>query len=173
MVANRSCPRCGAPRHPDARFCTRCGTSLRRAPAGDLLGILSLGVVLILFAVTYLRYPGAPAALLEYVEMMVVLERYVKPPRILLDAAGFLFYAAGVWGLVLATLRMVVQRSVGRAMSDLTGAVFALVVAYLATGYAVDRYTGRTVVAYVIIAAGVLVIVNAVIRVRSRRRPLA
>ena len=172
MVANRTCPRCGAPRHPDARFCTRCGTSVRRSPAGDLLGVLSLGVVLILFAVTYLRYPGTPAALLEYVETMVALERYVKPPRVLLDAASFLFYAVGLWGLVLTGLRLVVQRSGGRAMSDLTGAVFALVVAYLANGYAVDRYTGRTVVAYVIIAAGVLVLVNAVNQLGSRRRPL-
>jgi hypothetical protein len=144
---------------------------VRRSPAGDLLGVLSLGVVLILFAVTYLRYPATLAALIEYVETMAALKTYVKPPQLLLDAASFLFYAAGLWGLTLAALRLVLQRSVERAVSDLTGAVFALVVAYLATGYAADRYTGRTTVAYFIIAAGVLVIVNAVIQFQSRRRP--
>jgi hypothetical protein len=143
---------------------------VRQTPAGDLLGLLSVRVVLILFAVTYLRHPGTLAALVAYVETMVALKTYVKPPQSLLDAASFLFYAAGLWGLVLAALRLVVQRSMRKAVSALTGGVFALVIAYLVTGYATDLYTGRATVAYFIIAAGVLVIVNAVIQFQTRPR---
>ena len=172
MVAKRSCPQCGAPFPSDARFCTRCGTSIRRshARAEDLLGFLSVGVGLIILAVTYLRYPETPTALVEYIEAMVALKTYVKPPQILFDVLSSLFYAAGFLGFILAALRLVVQRSMRKAISDLTGGVFAFISLYLLTGYAEDIFTGRMTVAYFIIATGVLVIVNVVIQLRSRPR---
>ena len=157
-------------------FCPKCGTPLGvsakppsakiregRPKMPDILGFVSFGVILILLALTYIRHPINPSIMIDYFQNMGRQGAFIKPPLILLDAVIFFFYAAGAWGVVLSGLRIVLERSVRKALSDLVGGFFSLFLAYLATNYAADIFTGRTTLAYFVVGIGLLVIVNAVV----------
>ena len=170
------CPKCGTQVTPDMKFCANCGTPLGvsgrppsariregRAKMPDILGFASVGVILILLALTYIRHPINASAMIDYLGNMGRQGVFIKPPLILLDAVIFFFYAAGVWGIILSGLRIVLERDMSKALSDLVGGFFSLLLAYLATNYRADIFTGRTTLAYFIVGIGLVVIVNAVI----------
>ena len=170
------CPKCGTQVSPDMKFCANCGTPLGvgvrppsarirggRAKMPDILGFASVGVILILLALTYIRHPINTSVMVDYLGNMGRQGVFIKPPLILLDAVILFFYAAGVWGIILSGLRIVLERDVSKALSDLVGGFFSMLLAYLATNYRADVFTGRTTLAYFIVGIGLVVIVNAVI----------
>lgn len=170
------CPECGIEVSSDMKFCAKCGTPLGVSPRRplarireerpkmpDILGFASVGVILILLALTYIKHPINASVMIEYFENMGSQGAFIKPPLILLDAVIFFFYAAGVWGIILSGLRIVLERSVRKALSDLVGGFFSLFLAYLATNYAADIFTNRTTLAYFIVGIGLLIIINAAI----------
>jgi len=172
------CPKCGFEVGEDAKFCPKCGTALgvdvqppigrirEKGPKGpDILGAISAGVVLIIIALTYIVYIEKidPTIIIEYFEGMAEQGTLRKPPLILFDPAIFFLYAVGVWGIVLSALRIILQRSARKALGDLIGGFFSFFLAFLLTNYAADLFTGRTTLAYFIIAIGLLVIVNTII----------
>ena len=127
------------------------------------MGALTAGVILIILAVTYLRYPGVVSAFDSYMRNLGGARGFVKPPRILIEPWVFFFEAIALWTFVLAVLRIVLQRSLRRAVGDAVGALFSLFVAFLLTNYAEDIYAGRTVLAFFVIGVGLIVVVNALI----------
>jgi len=187
-----SCMKCGAENREDAVYCTNCGALLekrrggaaepseisRREPSqcfgsqpprtgrreqSDYLGLLSAGVILIILALTYLRYPINLSLILSYLESLGARGGFVKPPLALLDPVIFFFYFVGAWTLVLSALRIVLQRDVKRAAGDVAGALFSFFFAFLLTNYANNVLRGQAVLAYLIVAIGLLVVVNAVV----------
>jgi len=170
-----NCPKCGEEVSPEMKFCPRCGASLAAArpstfqvrekvPKGpDVLGLASAGVILIILALTYLRNPIVPSVIIDYLESMGNQGAFIKPPSILLNAAIFFLYAVGLWGIVQAGLRLVFQRSVGKALGDLVGAFFSFFLAFLLARYDVNVFTGRMTLAFFIIGLGLLVIANAIV----------
>jgi hypothetical protein len=143
-------------------FGSRMPPTRRREPT-DYLGALSAGVILIILAITYLRYPIDIYVVVSYFESLIVRQRYVKPPLALFDPAIFFFNVVGVWSLVLSGLRIVFQRSVRRAVGDFAGALFSFFFAFLLREYANNVLRGQAVLAYFIVAIGLLVIVNAIV----------
>lgn len=129
------------------------------------LDTVSAGVTLIIFALTYLMY--APSInfseIIDYFKMIGNLKTFIKPPLILFDPVIFFFNAVGAWSLILSGLRVVFQRSVRKAIGDVTGAFFSFFIAFLLTNYAADFFTGQTTLAYFIICIGVLIIVNGIV----------
>jgi len=129
------------------------------------LDVISAAVILIILAVTYLMY--APTIdfpdVVAYFESMGVHHTFIKPPIFLFDPAVFFFNAVGVWSLILSGLRIVFQRSVSKAIGDVTGAFFSFFIAFLLTNYAADIFTGQTTLAYFLIGIGILVIVNGIV----------
>ncbi len=171
------CVTCGAEIGTEAMFCPKCGTSLapppqpppvREPPTGGteapLLGAISVGAILIIFAVTYLRYPIDMAIITEYFERMARQGMFLKPPMVLLDIVIFFVSALGVWTIVLSGLRVLVQKAMRTAITDLLGGLFCFLLAFLVSNYARDVLTGRIALAYIIITFGLLVILNVVIR---------
>jgi len=157
------------------RFCRKCGATLgvtvqpsagrirERGPKGpDTLGAISFGAILIILAVTYMQYPIDLSIITGYFGSMTSQGAFVKPPSILFDLAIFFLYAAGVWGIILSGLRIILQRSVRMALGDLMGGLFSFFCAFLLTNYAADAFTGRMTLAYFVIAIGFLVILNAI-----------
>lgn len=138
---------------------------LRDEERGFPLDVISAGVILIILAVIYLMYASTInfSEIVDYFERMGNLKTFIKPPTFLFDPAVFFFNAVGVWTLILSGLRIVFQRSVGKAIGDVTGAFFSFFIAFLLTNYASDIFTGQTTLAYFIIGIGILVIVNGVI----------
>ncbi len=181
------CSRCGIENEDSATFCSNCGEhlgsiassqgadvlssersqrpiskpSLKRYEGEGFLGAVSAGVILIILAMTYLRHPGVFSAFVGYVRALEVVQGFVRPPATLVEPIVFFLEAIAVWSLVLAVLRMVVQRSVRKAVGEVAGALFSLFVAFLLTEYLREAYAGRTVLAYLVIGAGIVVIINA------------
>ncbi len=182
------CPSCAAENEDSATFCTNCGVrlqgiagtqrveaspsersqekpgskpSLRHYEGEGFLGAVSAGVILIILAITYLRYPNVFSAFVGYVRSWEFAHGFVKPPPVLVEPVIFFLEGVAVWSLVLAVLRMIVQRSARRAVGEVAGALFCLFVVFLLTEYISDVYAGRTVLAYLVVGVGFVVIVNA------------
>jgi len=138
---------------------------MRDEERGFPLDAISAGVILIILAVIYLIYePNINfSSIIDYFKMMGNLKTFIKPPLFIFDPAIFFFNAVGLWSIILSALRIVIQRSVVKAIGDVTGAFFSFFIAFLLTNYAADIYTWQTTLAYFIIGIGILVIVNGVI----------
>jgi zinc-ribbon domain len=173
-----SCPKCGASNPDDAEYCRNCGASLTRiAPPGpvarlrreaDYISALSGGVILIILAVTYLRFPVGLTVIRSYFETMLLQQRYIRPPQLLFSPTIFFFECVGLWSIVVSVLRLILQRSVRKAIGDFSGTLFAFFVAFLITNYADGTIAGRTLLAYFIVGIGLLAIVNALASHREK-----
>jgi hypothetical protein len=174
----RSCPKCGASNLDDAGYCRNCGASLTRiAPPApverlrrepDYIGALSGGVILIILAVTYLRFPVGLTVISSYFETMLLQLRYIRPPQAFFSPTIFFFEAVVLWSIVVSMLRLVLQRSVRGAIGNFSGALFSFFVAFLLANYAGGTIAGRTLLAYFIVGIGLLAIVNALASHRER-----
>jgi len=187
-LAMVKCSSCGKENEDNATFCTNCGArlqgsadsqraeassserspewsgskpSLRHHEGEGFLGAVSAGVILIILAMTYLRYPNVFSAFVGYIRAWEFAHGFVKPPPVLVEPGIFFLEAVAVWSLVLAVLRIIVQRSARKAVGELAGALFCLFVAFLLIEYISDVYAGRTVLAYLVIGVGFVVVVNA------------
>jgi len=171
------CIKCGTEIGSEMTFCPKCGASLhgpvqpppaREPPTGgneaNVLGAISVGAILIILAVTYLRYPIDIAIITDYFERMARQGLFIKPPAVLLDLVIFFLSALGVWTIALSGLRVVIQKAVRTAITDLLGGLFCFVLAFLVSNYARDVLTGQSTLAYSVITLGCLVILNVIIR---------
>ena len=169
------CPECGEEVSYKMKFCPKCGVSLvtvqpkaprieeKKCKRVDILGAISAGIILIIFVVTYIKYPINPSIIIEYFESMTEQRAFIKPPSTFFDPAIFFLYAAGVWGIVLSGLRILFQRSARKALGDLIGGFFSFFLAYLLTNYAADVYSGRTTLAYFVMSIGLLIGANSIV----------
>ncbi|MDH5770329.1 MAG: hypothetical protein OEZ25_03470 [Candidatus Bathyarchaeota archaeon] len=148
---------------------------MREEERGFPLGAISAGVILIILAVAYLIYEPTInfSIIVDYFERMGNLKTFIKPPLFLFDPVVFFFNAVGAWSLILSGLRVVFQRSVRKAIRDITGAFFSFFIAFLLTNYAADIFGWQTTLAYFIIGIGVLVIVNGIIYFAFPERKVA
>jgi hypothetical protein len=159
------------------KFCSKCGASLQvpvqpptlREPMKDVkkanvLNALSVGAILIILAVTYLRYPIDASIISHYFESMSSQGMFIKPPSILFDLVIFFLSALGVWTITFSGLRVIIQKTVKTSLTDLFGGLFCLFTAFLISNYANDVLTERMTLAYIVITLGFLVILNTIIR---------
>lgn len=172
-----NCPNCGAVVPSDAKFCPKCGAELgaRTRPVArmrrqtDILGAVSAGAILIILAVTYLTYPIDWSVIQSYLENMGRMGRYIRPPAILFDPAILFFSLIAIWSIALSGLRVLLERNLRRAISDLGGGLFSFLIAFLLTSYRDDMITERSVLALLIIGIGAIVILNALVSPFIRR----
>lgn len=171
------CTKCGTEVATETKFCPKCGMSIQapiqpltsREPTtglkeSNVLTAISVGAILIILAVTYLRYPIDVSIISDYFERMANQGMFIKPPAILTDIVIFFLSALGVWTIALSGLRVIIQKTVSTAITDLLGGLFCFIVAFLISNYASDILTGRTTLAYIVITTGFLVILNVIIR---------
>jgi hypothetical protein len=130
----------------------------------NVLNAISVGAVLIIIAVTYLRHPIDFSIIADYFERMGNQGMFIKPPAILFAPVIFFLSALGVWTIAFSGLRVIIQKTVRTAITDLLGGLFLFFIAFLISNYSRDILTGRITLAYIIITSGFLVILNVVIR---------
>ena len=128
-----------------------------------LLRAISAGVVLLLLAVTVLRHPDILALVGDYFRSMGEAGAVFRPPILLLQAGAFFLAAVGLWTLVMAAMRIVLQKSPRRALSEVVGSLFSFVVAFVLSGYAAGRYGGVAAIAFIIVGLGAIIIANGLI----------
>lgn len=178
------CPFCNDPIQEEMLFCPNCGSAIpkqvpasspspihsRRKRRTDILGGLSAGVVLIILAISYLRYPVDPETVTSYIQRLATQNVFLKPPIIVLNFGIFFFYASGAWRLVLSTLRLVVQHNIRQTLTDLLGALFSVYCGFLLTNYLENVVTSQGAFAYFIVGIGVLIVGNAVVYLAFKKR---
>jgi hypothetical protein len=164
------CPNCGTAQPKQVPATPAPSTRPRQKRRTDILGGLSAGVVLILLAISYLLYPVALETVTAYIQRVAMQRIFLKPPIIILNFSIFFFYASGVWGLVLSTLRLVVQRNIRQTLTDLLGALFSIYCGFLLTNYLEDVVTSQGAFAYFIVGIGILIVGNAVIYLAFKKR---
>jgi len=171
------CPTCGGEVSAEMMFCPKCGASLRVTPhsstvrksvegdkVSNVLNLLSIGVILIVVAITYLRFPIDSSIIINYFKNMANQGIILKPPLSLIQPIIFFLHAIGIWTLVLAGLHLVLWRRMKKAIENLVGGLFIFVLALLVNSYSTDVITGRITLAYLSIAFGSLIVVNVLIR---------
>lgn len=171
------CRKCGTEISTEMKFCSKCGASLQvpvqpstlREPMKDVkksnvLNAISVGAILIILAVTYLRYPIDASIISDYFESMGSQGIFIKPPSILFDLVIFFLSALGVWTITFSGLRVIIQKTVKASLTDFFGGLFCLFIAFLISNYANDVLTERMTLAYIVITLGFLVILNTIIR---------
>jgi len=129
-----------------------------------------VGAVVILIGLTWYRYAIDPSMISNYIQKMVDKNVFIKPPSALLDPLIFFFYAVGVWGIVLSGLRLVLEKSVRKALGDLFGCLFAFFCAFLLTNYATNVFTEQMTGSYFIVAIGLLIVANAIVSFAFREQ---
>ena len=141
--------------------------------APDYLGGISAGLILVILAVTYFVYPFDFHLITNYFGSMITLQRYIEPPASLIMTASFFLNVVGVWSVVLAGLRLAIQKSIRKSIGELSGAAFKFFLAFLLISYAENVITTGKVLEYFIIGAVLLVVTNIAIQfVFQRERHL-
>jgi hypothetical protein len=171
------CQKCGTDVGTEMKFCPKCGASqkvpvqpptsrepIKGVKESNVLNAISVGAILIILAVTYLRYPIDASIISDYFESMVSQGMFIKPPAILFDLGIFFLSALGVWTIALSGLRVIIQKTVRSAITDLLGGLFCFFTAFLISNYANDVLTERITLAFIVITLGFLVILNVIIR---------
>ncbi|MCS7120341.1 MAG: zinc ribbon domain-containing protein [Nitrososphaerota archaeon] len=118
------CPNCGQKVELDMKFCPRCGSSLRVEDASlkkktvikeqpyisGILEATSIGVFLMVLALTYLANPIDVSLIVNYIQRMADQKIFIKPPEPVLDSAIYFFKAIGIWGFLLSALRILLEK---------------------------------------------------------------
>jgi hypothetical protein len=101
---------------------------------------------------------------------MVIQKIFIKPPLVLFDPAIFFFTAMGVYKLVYSGLYLILWRKTRKALGDFIGALFYFFISFILTNYAADVFTNRITLAYLIIAFGLRIIINAIMYFTSTEK---
>jgi len=165
------CPKCGREMSETMKFCPNCGalrdpTVIRekKSKMPDILDLISVGGILIIIGVTALRYQiNIINVLIEYFQELINYGAFIKPPSELYEPIIFFFYVACAFGIIISGVRIIFQRSTRKALSDLTGGVFAFLCAFIISNYAADNITGHTTLAYFVVSIALVIIANAII----------
>ena len=173
------CQKCGKQNTEDSVYCSNCGSGIMRVESvladshsyspPDYLSGISAGIVLIILAVTYFMYPFDFHLITNYFVSMIALQRYIKPPASLIMTASFFLNVVGVWAVILAGLRLAIQKSIRKSTGDLSGAAFDFFLAFLLISYAENVITTGNVLEYFIIGAVLLVVTNIAIQLVFQR----
>jgi len=171
------CRKCGKESSHINGYCPNCGayldltkqketdeTGIKAPKKTDVLGLMSLGVLLIILSLSYMRYRVAPSIIIGYLQNIAEQGMFIKPPIVVLEIVIFFFNATGIWSIILSGLRVVFLRSVGKALSDLSGGFFLLFSAFLLGNYSRAIFSGQITVGYFLAGLGVLIIVNSVVK---------
>jgi hypothetical protein len=159
------------------KFCPKCGESQQvpvqsptsREPMtgvneSNVLSAISVGAILIILAVTYIRSPIDISIISDYFQRMADQGMFIKPPAILFDFVIFFLSAIGVWTIALSGLRVIILKKIRTGITDLLGGLFSFFIAFLISNYARDILTWRITLAYIVITMGFLVILSVITR---------
>lgn len=149
-----------APRRP--RVIEREGT--------DIVGLLSAGAILIILAVDYILNPVSPSTILDWIERMGNLNMFLKPPMALLTFFEYFFYAVAVWSILVAAIRVMMGMPWRRITGDIAGALFTFLLAFLIGRYAANAISVTSLVAYVVIGVGFVIILQSAVNYALRER---
>jgi len=128
------------------------------------LGLVSFGVLLILLAVTWIRYPTLGNQFIDYFQSFAQYGRPVMLPVKLCEPIIFFLGFLGFWNLILAGLRTLTRRGPRGAVSDVVTGLGLLYVAFILLEYTRGAITASLVLPVIVIGLGALIILAVFLR---------
>lgn len=184
MVRRMSfCSKCGAQADADAEFCESCGASLRTGPRrrrtrrvrrdrdlcfsaepqGDSLGVVEFGLLLLTVGVVFYLNSGVFSEFISWIQGMGDAGAYIKPPASMMNSVVTFFGLTGASNFLTAIMRLQIDRTPWRIISDVFAGIALLVFAYLINLHFSGAMTWMVALAYEAIVVGILVIAGALL----------
>ena len=177
------CSNCGAQAGTDDEFCESCGASLRTGPRrritrrvrrdrdlcfgeelqGDPLGIVDFGLLLLTVGLVFYLNSGVFSEFISWVQGMGDAGAYIRPPGSLMNSVVTFFGLIGASNFLTAIIRLQIDRTPWRIISDVFSGIALLVFAYLINLHFSGAMTWMAALAYEAIVVGILVIVGALL----------
>lgn len=177
------CYKCGAQVDADDEFCESCGASVRTGsrrrltrrihrdrdlcfgeePQGDPLGIVDFGLLLLTVGVVFYLNSGVFSEFISWVQGMGDAGTYIKPPGSMMNSVVTFFGLIGASNFLTAIIRLQIDRTPRRIISDIFSGIALLVFAYLINLHFSGAMTWMVALAYEAIVVGILVIVGALL----------
>lgn len=173
-----SCPKCGAKREKDDKFCHSCGASLteekkelperevcfgERERRRDYLGLVSFGIFLLIVGIVFLANPNIFSHINSWVQEMAEKKTLLRPPQDLIDSASLFFVLIGASNFFMAGIRLVGDKAVRRIFADILTGVALVLFGYLIYLYGAHTLGWQMVLAIEAVACGLLVILYSII----------
>jgi predicted acyltransferase len=134
--------------------------------------LASFGILLIVVGYVWSQHPGLPSRTLAFLRSMgdyKGLPPYSAYPGIY-DAFILCVYLLGAWNILLAVIKIPLGAGNYSALSSAVGGVFLFALGYFTREYIMGRLTATTIVAFLLIIAGLFVIVSALVHEALRPR---
>lgn len=144
--------------NPISAYSVAVGRLARERRRGDPLGLAGFGVFLIIVATVVLMYPDVFSNIVAWFRTWSAGPTMI-PISLVWPLAWFLA-ASGVWGLIVAAIRIVGIFSPRNGVSDAFGGIFMLVVAFLLREYAMNLISVNVLWPSIVIALGGLVLLG-------------
>ena len=174
------CSKCGAQADADDEFCKSCGASVRtgprrrvtrrvrrdrdlcfgEVPQGDPLGIVDFGLLLLTVGLVFYLNSGVFSEFISWVQGMGDAGAYIKPPGSMMNSVVTFFGLIGASNFLTAIMRLQIDRTPSRIISDVFSGIALLVFAYLINLHFSGAMTWMVALAYEAIVVGILVIVG-------------
>ena len=128
-----------------------------------MIDLVSFGVFLIVVGYIWSQHIDLPSRILSFIRSMGTYRRL--PPysfyNDVYDSFILLAYMLGAWSFILAVIKIPLGAGVSSAMGSAFGGIFLFAIGFFAGEYIEGRLTATTVLAYVFILGGLLIIAGA------------
>jgi len=176
-----SCPKCGAKRDKDDKFCHSCGAPLteekkelperevcfgERERRRDYLGLVSFGIFLLIVGIVFLANPNIFSSINLWVQEMAEKRTLLSPRENYSDliySASLFFVLIGASNFFMAGVRLVSDKAARRVFADTLTGVALVLFGYLIYLYGAGTLGWQMVLAIEAVACGLLVILYSII----------
>ena len=132
-------------------------------PQGDPLGIVDFGLLLLTVGVVFYLNSGVFSEFISWVQGMGDAGTYIKPPGSMMNSVVTFFGLIGASNFLTAIIRLQIDRTPRRIISDIFSGIALLVFAYLINLHFSGAMTWMVALAYEAIVVGIMVIVGALL----------
>jgi hypothetical protein len=131
---------------------------------GDPLGAVEFGFFIIIIGLIYTLNPRTLTEFISWLESMADLGSLIRPPSILVNSAMMFFAFLGGSNILIATIRMYMDKIPRRILQDVLSGIALLVFSYLIRLYGNQSIAWMTVLSLEAILVGGLVITYTFLR---------
>jgi len=135
----------------------------------DPLGLSSLGVLLIVAAVTWYHYPSISGEANSFVQDLANGYTLAANHRPFYQAIGFSAYIFGIWLFLLAFVRIILKQGVDRFLGTFSGGVLMVGCGYVLSSYSSGNASSSVAIVLFMIVLSVTIMINCVKWYRTRK----
>ncbi len=137
----------------------------------DYMGLVSFGFFLLVVGIIFIANPNIISDFGSWIENMADRQDLLRPPEGLLVSGTLFFGLIGAFNFFQGGIRFLTRASKRQALVDVLTGIAWVLFAYLIHLYSIYRLEWQLVLAFEVVAVGLLVILYSVIRQLYLTRP--